>query len=66
VVSLYAGIRDADLTREVNDTAFDVSLVVILKDRAAHDDYQYHPEHITFIERNKETWASVRVFDSVE
>ena len=66
VVSLYAGARVSDLTRPVNDGDFDVSLVVVFVDRAAHDVYQDHPEHLAFIERNKETWKSVRVFDSVE
>ena len=66
VVSLHAGLRVEDLTRPVNDGDFDVSLVVVFDDRAAHDVYQDHPEHLTFIERNKETWQTVRVFDSVE
>ena len=66
VVSLYAGLRVEDLTRPVNDNDFDVSLVVVFDDRAAHDVYQDHPEHLTFIERNKESWKNVRVFDSVE
>ena len=66
VVSLHAGLRVEDLTREVNDGDFDVSLVVVFDDRAAHDVYQDHPEHLAFIERNKETWKNVRVFDSVE
>ncbi len=65
VVSLHVGIREADLNREVNDTDFDVALVVVFEDRAAHDVYQDHPDHRAFIERNKETWRSVRVFDAV-
>ena len=64
VVSLHAGVRDAQLDRPVNDQAFDVSLVVIFKDRAVHDVYQDHPDHLEFISRNKENWAEVRVFDA--
>ena len=64
VVSMHVGIRDADLDREVNDTDFDVSLVIVFQSRAAHDVYQDHPEHLKFIERNNQTWSSVRVFDA--
>lgn len=53
-----------DLTREVNDTAFDVALTIVFADRKAHDLYQTHPRHLRFIEENKETWSNVRVFDS--
>ena len=65
VVFMHAGVRDADLDREVNDTDFDVSLVIVFESRQAHDVYQDHPEHLTFIERNKQTWRSVRVFDAL-
>ena len=65
VVSMHVGIREADLDREVNDADFDVSLVLVFENRQAHDVYQDHPEHVTFIERNKETWRSVRVFDAL-
>jgi hypothetical protein len=65
VVQLHAGIRDAGLDREVNDTDFDVSLIVVFADRQAHDVYQDHPQHTAFIERNKHTWQHVRVFDAI-
>ena len=59
-----AGSRDAELTREVNDQGFHVALHVYFADRAAHDVYQDHPDHLAFIEANKDNWKSVRVFDS--
>ena len=65
VVSMYVGIREADLDREVNDADFDVSLVVVFENRQTHDVYQDHPEHLTFVERNKQSWRSVRVFDAL-
>jgi len=65
VVSLHAGVRAQELDREVNDTVFDVSLIVAFENRQAHDIYQDHAEHITFIERNKDSWQSVRVFDAI-
>ena len=64
VVSLHAGARIVDMDREVNDDQFHVALIVILESREAHDVYQDMPNHVTFIERNKENWAGVRVFDA--
>ncbi len=65
--SLYfsVGTRAKELTREVNDKDFDVSLIVVFCDQAAHDKYQTHPRHLKFIEENKDLWDSVRVFDSL-
>lgn len=64
VISLHAGARIEDLDREVNDHQFHVALIVILRDREAHDAYQTMPDHVTFIDRNKDNWAAVRVFDA--
>ena len=64
VVFLAAGTRDAELTRDVNDLDYHVSLHVFFRDRAAHDAYQDAPEHLQFIEANKDNWTGVRVFDS--
>ena len=58
------GTRTPDLTREVNDREFDVSLHVIFANRAAHDTYQTHPRHVQFIAENKDHWAKARVFDA--
>lgn len=64
LVDFSVGRRDAELARPVNMT-FDVSLHVIFADRAAHDAYQTAPRHLEFIERNKETWATVQIGDSL-
>ena len=64
VVFFGAGILEAGLDRPVNDQGFHVALHVIFRDRAAHDLYQVAPEHLAFIEGNKDNWAQVRVFDS--
>lgn len=63
-VFFAAGVRCADLDREVNDGGFDVGLHVVFKDKAAHDAYQVAPLHNQFIEENKANWKQVRVFDS--
>ena len=64
-VFFAAGTRAEDLTREVNDRDFDVSLHIVFKDKAAHDKYQEDKRHKQFIAENKDNWKKVRVFDSV-
>lgn len=64
VTYFAAGPVVEELSRPVNQKDFHVCLCVAFKDKAAHDVYQTHPRHLQFIEENKPTWASVRVFDS--
>lgn len=63
-VFFATGTRATELQRDVNDTAYDVSLHVYFKDQAAHDAYQSHPRHQKFIDEMNANWKSVRVFDS--
>ena len=63
IVFFGMGSRTGDLSRPVNDTQFDVGLQIVFTDRAAHDRYQELPEHLQFIEHNKENWSQIRVFD---
>jgi quinol monooxygenase YgiN len=64
VVYFSAGVRAEAFDREVNDTDWDVALHMVFTDKAAHDKYQDHPDHLKFIEENKDLWGKVRVFDS--
>lgn len=59
-----AGTLAQEFAREVNDRDFQVGLHVVFASKADHDRYQDHPEHLKFIEEQKENWAKVRVFDS--
>ena len=59
-----AGTLAEEFKRDVNDRDWDVALHVVFVNKAAHDKYQDHPEHLKFIAENKDTWAKVRVFDS--
>ncbi len=63
-VFFAAGIRAAEMKRDVNDTGFDVSLHIYFRDEAAHEAYQRHARHAEFIEKMKDNWKTVRVFDS--
>lgn len=62
-VGFAVGRREPKYTRPVN-ADYDVALHTVFEDQAAHDAYQVAPRHLTFIERQKENWASVQVFDS--
>jgi hypothetical protein len=59
-----AGVLAPDFTRDVNDREFDVSLHVVFKNKAMHDDYQKAEGHLKFIAENNGNWKKVRVFDS--
>ncbi len=64
-VAFFAvGGLNTELDRPVNDQDFQVALHVIFDDKAAHDVYQVHERHLEFIDKNKELWEKVRVFDS--
>lgn len=64
IVFFAAGPRVPDLTRDVNDTNWDVGLHIVFHDKASHDNYQDDPLHNQFIAEMKANWAGVRVFDS--
>ena len=63
-VHFSTGTLADDMKRDVNDRDFDVALNLVFKSKAAHDTYQSHPRHLSFIEENQSDWAKVRVFDS--
>ena len=61
----FAGVLEPELARPVNDSGFDVALVLVFEDRAAHDVYQTAPRHDQFIAEQKDNWEQVRVFDAI-
>ncbi len=62
VRQLWAG-PPAMTPREVVDNSYDVGLTVVMDDVAGHDVYQAHEQHKVFIERNKEHWQRVQIYD---
>lgn len=65
VLSFSCGVLESELDRPVNDRNFNVSLHILFATRADHDAYQTEEQHQIFIDRNKDNWANVRVFDTV-
>ncbi len=63
-ITFYAAGTLVDMGRDVNDRDFDVALHVVFEDMAALQKYLVDPRHVEFLDRNKENWARVRVFDA--
>ena len=62
--AVYIGTPAATGERPVIDASYDVCLTVLLPDVPAHDIYQEHPIHLTFIAQNKAKWTRVLVYDA--
>lgn len=58
--------RPAGTRREVIDSSYHYSLLVIFKDKKSQDIYQEHPIHDDFRKVNGELSAKVVVYDSVD
>ncbi len=64
IVAFAAGEVVESHARDVNVRDWHVSLHIVFKDQQHHDLYQQAADHQTFIAENRETWKSVRVFDT--
>ena len=64
IINFSAGRIVPENNREVNVTDFHVGLHVIFSDKSYHDQYQDAEKHNIFVDRNKNNWAQVRVFDT--
>jgi len=64
VTYFAVGTLNRELSRPVNDMAFDVALHVVFDSKASHDAYQVAPRHLQFIEECKPNWKQVRIFDA--
>lgn len=54
----------ADTNREVIDSSYAVSWLLVFKNKADQDSYQTDPIHLKFIEENSTLWDKVIVYDS--
>jgi hypothetical protein len=64
VDQVMVGTPAATDRRPVIDHSYDVALVVLCKDRAAHDAYQVDPLHLAFVDKCKGLWIRVQIYDS--
>ncbi len=64
VEKVAVGTPAATGKRPVIDSGYDVALIVICRDVAAQNAYQVDPLHLAFMEKYKDCWARVQVYDS--
>ena len=63
-VYFSAGARDPAYQRPVNDTEFDVAVVLVFATDEDHQRYQVSERHQQFLAEQQENWSQVRVFDA--
>ena len=57
----------AQTPRDIVDNSFDYQLLVVFKDKEAHDIYQdSDPVHKAFVDNFLGTWTKIMIFDSLE
>ncbi len=64
--SIYVGAPASIAERSVTDRSFDLALTIVFRDGPSHDSYQVDPVHLAFVEKNKDSWVKVQVYDSQE
>ena len=64
VTYFSAGRRVPEHNRDVNVTDFHVGFQVVFTNKSFHDQYQVSKEHKIFLDRNKDNWAQVRIYDT--
>ena len=61
---ITVGAPAATPRRPVIDSSYDVALIVQCRDVAAEAAYQADPLHLAFVEKYKEFWTRVQIYDS--
>ena len=64
VDDFHVGSPAATPKRPVVVDNYDFAITVVLKDMKAHDDYQADPIHLGFIEKCKDMWEKVVIYDA--
>ena len=58
--------KPADTNRDVIDTTYSISWMLVFDDKASEESYQVDPIHLNFVETCKHLWEKVVVYDSVD
>ena len=56
--------RAAGTPRDVVDNSYSICLVASFKSKEDQDKYQVHQAHLDYIEKQKDKWTRVQVYDS--
>lgn len=57
--------KPASTRREVIDSTYSVSLLLVFNDKDGHDSYQVDPIHLKFVEECAPLWSKVVIYDTV-
>lgn len=64
VKDFHLGAPAATPKRSVVEDSYDFAITVVLKDMDAHDEYQGDPIHLEFIDKCKDMWERVVIYDA--
>ena len=64
VENFHLGTPAPTPKRPVIEDSYDYAITVVLKDMNAHDDYQVDPIHLDFINKCKDMWERVVIYDA--
>lgn len=65
IQGLHVGVPASTLERDVIDSSYQVSELMLFNSTEDQDAYQTHPLHVKFVERCSHLWSKVVVYDSV-
>ena len=64
IARAHVGKPAGTMVRPVTDNTFDYAIHLHFESKENHDAYQVHPDHDTFVERCRDWWAKVKVYDT--
>ncbi|HTN08594.1 Dabb family protein [Agriterribacter sp.] len=64
IKTFYIG-KPADTSRDVIDSSYSVSWLLLFDNKAHQDSYQTDPIHLKFVDECKHLWKKVVVYDTV-
>ncbi len=56
----------ANTSRDVIDSSYSVSWILIFNNAADQDSYQVDPIHLRFVDECKHLWKKVQVYDTID
>lgn len=65
IIHGWIGVPAPTEARGVIDASYDYSITFVFESVAAEQEYQVHPEHKEFVEKNSHLWDKVVVYDAV-
>jgi len=64
VRSLFLGTPALIPARPVVDASYTYALSITFDDIPGHDAYQVHPAHRAFVDKNRDLWERVQIYDA--